>query len=65
MSTKIRELNKILNENGYKIIRSNGHIIYSNGTHSIPVPNRKEIGGSLVAKILKQIKANNESGNNR
>lgn len=48
-----RELQKILKENGYNYVRqTGGHMIYSNGSHSIPVtlkPNKM-----LALRILKQ-----------
>jgi predicted RNA binding protein YcfA (HicA-like mRNA interferase family) len=37
---KPREMTDFLEENGYKFVRAKGgsHHIYSNGTHSVPIP---------------------------
>lgn len=55
---KTREICKILKANGYELIRTSKHLIYSNGIQTIAVPNHngRDMNGHLVAGILKQIK---------
>jgi predicted RNA binding protein YcfA (HicA-like mRNA interferase family) len=55
---KKRELCKILKANNYELIRTNKHLIYSNGNNTIAVPNHNgcDLNGRLVSGILKQIK---------
>lgn len=54
---KVRELEKILKEYGYKVIRTGKHAIYCNGTKKIAVPQHpgKDLNRNLQAGILKQI----------
>lgn len=56
-------MKKILKENGYELIRTNKHLIYSNGKNHIAIPNHNgyDMNRSLVAGILKQIKTNKEN----
>lgn len=55
---KTRELIKILNENGFNLIRCNKHLIFSDGLTKISVPNHggNDINRHLLAGLLKQIK---------
>ena len=48
-----REIRKILKDNGYECVRTNGrHHIYSNGHHSVPVT--INMNKMLALRILKQ-----------
>lgn len=52
---KRKDLEKILNENGFFLKRNGGnHDIFSNGSKSIPVPRHKEIQESTVKDIFKE-----------
>lgn len=53
---KIRDLEKILVDNGFKLIRSSKHMIYSNGFNIIPIPHQKECNKMLAKRIVKEIK---------
>lgn len=37
----IREFKKLLHFNGYEYVRSNGHLIYSNGKRTISITNNR------------------------
>jgi predicted RNA binding protein YcfA (HicA-like mRNA interferase family) len=49
---------KFLEENGYLFVRAKGgsHHIYSNGTHSVPIPihGSKDFGEELIRMILRE-----------
>lgn len=49
---KRRDLEKILKEYGYVLIRSNKHYIYSNGQNSVAVPMKREYTRGLTRRIL-------------
>lgn len=60
---KTRQLIKLVEQAGFVLIRSNKHLIYSNGRKQIVIPNHqgKELNHHLLAGLLKQLKeANNE-----
>lgn len=52
---KRNEFEKCLKRQGYTLIRSNAHHIWSNGTHSIAVPNHKEINRMIARRLLKEM----------
>jgi len=58
LAIKPREMIKFLEENGYKFLRAKGgsHHIYSNGTHSIPLPihGSKDFGEDLIRMMLRE-----------
>lgn len=49
---KRRDLEKILKEYGYVLVRSNKHYIYSNGKNSVAVPMKKDYTRGLARRIL-------------
>jgi len=55
---KPRELIKFLESNGYKFVRAKGgsHHIYSDGTHSVPIPihGSKDFGEDFIRMILRE-----------
>jgi beta-lactam-binding protein with PASTA domain len=51
---KLKELLRILKDLNFHMVRSNSHIIYSDGKQTIAVPNHKEISRSLAIRVLKQ-----------
>lgn len=51
---KRKEVEKILKEYGYTLIRSNKHMIYSNGKISVAVPNHMDYSRGLTRRILQQ-----------
>lgn len=52
---KSREFERILEEEGYSLVRVSKHRIWSNGVHSAPVPHDKEINCMVAQRILKEI----------
>jgi predicted RNA binding protein YcfA (HicA-like mRNA interferase family) len=55
---KLRELVRFLEDNGYRFARAKGgsHHIYSNGTHSVPIPvhGGKDFGEDFIRMILRE-----------
>ena len=60
LTLKTREMVRFLEYKGYTFERARGgsHHIYSNGSHSVPIPihQGKEFGERLIHLILKQTK---------
>ena len=58
LAIKPREMIRFLEENGYSFVRAKGgsHHIYSNGTHSVPVPihGSKDFGEDLIRMMLRE-----------
>ena len=58
LTMKPRELIKFLEFNGYEFVRAKGgsHHIYSDGTHSIPIPihGSKDFGEDFIRMILRE-----------
>ena len=58
LTMKPRELIKFLESSGYKFARAKGgsHHIYSNGTHSVPIPihGSKDFGEDFIRMILRE-----------
>jgi len=58
LTMKPRELIKFLEYNGYKFVRSKGgsHHIYSDGTHSVPIPihGSRDFGEDFIRIILRE-----------
>lgn len=52
---KNRELIKILEQNGFQFKRSNGHMIYSNGTKTIALPHHTQHSRGLARRLLQQM----------
>jgi predicted RNA binding protein YcfA (HicA-like mRNA interferase family) len=57
---KNKELIRILKDHNFVLIRANGHMIYSNGTITIAVPNHMEHSKGLVRRLLTQAGLNKE-----
>lgn len=51
---KTRELQRLLEKNGFKLLRAQKHYFYSNGSISLTVPRHKEVQLFLARKIIKQ-----------
>lgn len=51
---KNNDLIRILKTYNFNLKRSNGHSIYSNGTITVAVPNKKEHSKGLVRRIFQQ-----------
>lgn len=51
---KNKDLIRILKDNNFMLVRSNGHEIYSNGQISVAVPHGKEHSKGLVRRIFQQ-----------
>lgn len=60
---KARELIKILKDNGYFLIRANGHLIYGNGFKTIPVPHHKDISTGTLRDIFTILTGSREAAN--
>lgn len=58
-----KKLDRILRDNGYTLVRTNAHHIYSNGLKHIAVPHKKEINFKLARGIIKLITINREDRN--
>lgn len=54
---KLKDLERVLKDNGYYIVRSSKHMIWSNGKVHVAVPRQKEINEMLSRRLLKQITA--------
>ena len=52
---KLKELEKILQDNKFLLKRTSKHRIYSNGRKNIIVPNKKELNFKLCLNLLKSI----------
>lgn len=52
---KINDLERILRELGYILIRSSKHKVWSNGVKSIAIPHQREVNRMLSKRILKEI----------
>lgn len=57
---KRKEMEKILKQNGFLYVRSNKHLIYSNGVISVAIPSRMEYTKGLSRRILQQAGFNKE-----
>lgn len=57
MATIKHELEKLLKQKGYKLVRSNKHQIFSNGKEIIIIPN-SIIHNGAYKKTLKKLKEN-------
>lgn len=57
---KNRDLIRILINNSFQLIRSNGHAIYSNGIVTVAVPHKKSHNIGLVRRILQQANLRHE-----
>ena len=53
MKTKIYV--RIIESFGYVLTRVNKHLIYSNGTKSIPVPQGREVNRMMARRTLKEL----------
>jgi len=51
---KCRDLIRLLESRGFKMIRSSKHMIFSNGVKTVAVPHQKEIRSWTVHQIKKQ-----------
>lgn len=51
---KRKEMEKLLGKYGFKYIRSNKHLIYSNGIISVALPSRLEYTRGLTRRLLQQ-----------
>lgn len=58
---KFQELRRLLERNGFYIVRANKHWVFSNGIKSIPVPRQKEINYMLAKQIVKQMEGKYET----
>ena len=58
LTMKPQKLIKFLEQKGYSFVRSKGgsHHIYSNGTHSVPIPihGSKDFGEDFIRMILRE-----------
>lgn len=54
------ELEKILKERGFRLVRSNKHSIWSDGKRHVAVPNKKEINKLTSLQILRKSEMDNE-----
>lgn len=51
---KRRDLERWLEEQGYRFLRDAKHCVWSNGVISIPIPHHSELNRFLAKKIMKQ-----------
>lgn len=49
----LREFQKLLHFNGYEYVRSNGHLIYSNGKRTISITSNK-INKMIARRLIKE-----------
>lgn len=52
---KTKDLIKLLEDKGYRFLRSSSHKLYSNGTHTIAIPHHTEVNKFLANKIKRTI----------
>lgn len=52
---RTRDFERILEEMGYWLARSNGHNVWSNGTNRVAVPHGKNINRMVARRLLKEI----------
>lgn len=57
---KKKDLLRLLKDYNFVFVRSNGHMIYSNGTITVAVPNHMEHSRGLVRRLLTQAGLNKE-----
>lgn len=48
-----KEFIRILNQNGFYMVRSNKHMIFSNGTQTVAVPHTKVVNNMLAKRLMK------------
>ena len=53
---KLREMERMLIQNGFVLIRSTKHRVYSNGKTQVIVPMHKEVNKYIAKKILQELK---------
>jgi predicted RNA binding protein YcfA (HicA-like mRNA interferase family) len=53
---KFNEVTKLLETNGFTLIRSNGHIVYANGTIRIALAHSRVVSPGVVRSVYKAIK---------
>ncbi len=53
---KRKEMERILKQNGFVNIRTNKHLIFSNGSTTVALPSRVEYTKGLSRRILQQAK---------
>lgn len=51
---KRKEMEKLLNDYGFRYIRGNKHLIYSDGVNTVALPSRMEYTRGLTRRILQQ-----------
>lgn len=53
---RYRDLIKLLEENGWYLKRQGGsHVLYTDGTRTMPIPRHKEINERLARKIINDL----------
>jgi len=53
---KRREMERVLKQNGFVHVRTNKHLIFSNGVISVALPSRIDYSKGLSRRILQQAK---------
>ena len=51
---KAKDITRILLQNGFVLLRSNGHLIYGKEGKTVAVPNKREIKSGTSHGILKR-----------
>lgn len=55
---KTVDFERILKQNGFSLVRSSGHHVYSNGTKNVAIPRGREINKMVARRLLKEIGLN-------
>lgn len=57
---KTREMEKLLLDNNFVMVRSNGHKVFSNGKVQVALSHQKEVSNGVVRKIKTILRKQNE-----
>lgn len=57
---KNREIVRILESHNFRFVRSNRHMLYSNGLLTVAVPHHKQCSKGLARRIFQQAGLNKE-----
>lgn len=55
INMKLRDIDKLLERNGFILVRSTKHRVYAKGSIRVVVPMHKEVNKMIAKKIIKEI----------
>ena len=53
---KLLEVIKLLEDNGFKLLRSNGHVIYGNGEARVALSHQRVVSVGVMRNVMKAIR---------